>query len=275
MSLGAQGKRKADNSTGGAMADHMVQTPQRTAVINPNQKNGGTKDFWSEYETKVLLSYVNRCLVKTVGAKGESIQFRVHTMDAFWKNAVQAQAADAPPDKKLNARTTANLRSKWDSCVKAKFYKACVDKIMNTNDTDILTVDIMNESLGETPVKRARRDTETDSKSKEPRTEGKAQDQQQTNEQQTNDGIPSDNVLKDFLRGKIKATSKEDLENLNCRSLRVETEQHFSLGENSLKEKATLIRKFLDDLVNEMCLGPSTPQVTRVDGGGQVSTLYT
>ena len=89
------------------------------------------------------------------------------------------------------------------------------------------------------------------------------------------EGIPSDNVLKDFLRGKIKATSKEDLENLNCRSLRVETEQHFSLGENSLKEKATLIRKFLDDLVNEMCLGPSTPQVTRVDGGGQVSTLYT
>ena len=30
---------------------------------------------------------------------------------------------------------------------------------MKTNDTDILTVEIMNESLGETPVKRARRDT--------------------------------------------------------------------------------------------------------------------
>ena len=44
MNIGAQGKRIADNNTGGAMANHMVQTPRLVTIINRDREDLPSED---------------------------------------------------------------------------------------------------------------------------------------------------------------------------------------------------------------------------------------
>ena len=232
MSVTAQGKRYADNHPSGAMGGHTLQTTSSTASILPNNKNKPTKDHWSDYETKLLLSYANKCL----GKRGDKVVFRPEKMHAFWKNIVATQGKDTPAATRINERTDKNLASKWASCLKANVYKAAVALVLKAKDTATVSVEDI-----ETALKRPRETEEApEPEKKAPEADTVAEDAHDDPQgaavapPSSTGRLPTPDMLKGWLRIALVGCSREEIERKTMKSLSIEGEKYFGLDEDTL-----------------------------------------